>query len=80
MGGTYSTRRRDAKELYSENLKLINYLKDIGVDGLTILKWILKNVCRLARLIQCTNHWRALLYSAMKLQVPKKKAGDFLTS
>jgi hypothetical protein len=51
-----------------------NRLKDLDVDGRTILKWVLKEMGRVnidrIDLAQDRDQWRALVNTVMKLQIP----------
>jgi hypothetical protein len=61
--------------LYWGNLREGNYLKDPGVDGRMILKWIFERLgggggADWSGLAQDRDRWRALVYMVMNLRVP----------
>jgi hypothetical protein len=49
------------------NLRERDHLKDLGVDGRIILKWILEKWIDLA---EDRDRWQALVNALMSLQVP----------
>jgi hypothetical protein len=58
-----------------ERLKGGDYSEDLGVDGIIILKWILRKqvgVCvDWIHLAQDRDRWRAVVNTVMNLQVPQ---------
>jgi hypothetical protein len=56
-----------------------NHLEDPGVEGMIILKWILKwnEGMDWIDLVQDRDKWRSLMNAVMKLRVPKHR-GQFL--
>jgi hypothetical protein len=65
------------------NLRERDHLKDPGLDGKVILKWIFKKWeggVNCVDLAQNRGRWRVLVNAVMNVRVVPQNAGNFLTS
>jgi hypothetical protein len=61
----------------SENLKGRNQLKDLGVNGKTILEWILGKYLDWIHVDQDRDQWRVLVNTVVNLRVPQNAEDIF---